>query len=31
MNTANRFCRSASLKEIHKHRHVLTPGRNVGA
>ena len=25
------FCKSASLEEIRKHRHVLTPGRYVGA
>ena len=25
------FCKSASLEEIHKHGHVLTPGRYVGA
>ena len=25
------FCRSASLEEIRKHGHVLTPGRYVGA
>ena len=25
------FCKSASLEEVHKHGHVLTPGRYVGA
>ncbi len=25
------FCKSAALAEIHKHGHVLTPGRYVGA
>jgi type I restriction enzyme M protein len=25
------FCKSATLEEIHKHGHVLTPGRYVGA
>ena len=25
------FCKSASLEEIRKHGHVLTPGRHVGA
>ena len=25
------FCKSASLKEIHKHGYVLTPGRYIGA
>ena len=25
------FCKSAALEEIHKHGHVLTPGRYVGA
>ena len=25
------FCKSAELKEVRKHRHVLTPGRYVGA
>jgi type I restriction enzyme M protein len=25
------FCKSASLDEIRKHSHVLTPGRYVGA
>ena len=25
------FCKSASLEEIRKHSHVLTPGRYVGA
>ena len=25
------FCKSATLEEIHKHGHVLTPGRFVGA
>ena len=25
------FCKSASLEEIYKHGHVLTPGRYVGA
>jgi len=25
------FCKSASLDEVHKHGHVLTPGRYVGA
>ncbi len=25
------FCRSASLEEVRKHGHVLTPGRHVGA
>ena len=25
------FCKSASLEEIRKHGHVLTPGRYVGA
>ena len=25
------FCKSATLQEIHKHGHVLTPGRYVGA
>jgi type I restriction enzyme M protein len=25
------FCRSATLEEIRKHGHVLTPGRYVGA
>jgi type I restriction enzyme M protein len=25
------FCKSAPLDEIHKHGHVLTPGRYVGA
>ena len=25
------FCKSASLEEIHRHGHVLTPGRYVGA
>ena len=25
------FCKSATLKEIRKHGHVLTPGRYVGA
>jgi type I restriction enzyme M protein len=25
------FCKSATLEEIHKHSHVLTPGRYVGA
>ena len=25
------FCRSAPLEEVHKHGHVLTPGRYVGA
>ena len=25
------FCKSATLEEVHKHGHVLTPGRYVGA
>jgi type I restriction enzyme M protein len=25
------FCKSAPLEEVHKHGHVLTPGRYVGA
>ena len=25
------FCRSAPLEEVHKHGHVLTPGRYAGA
>ena len=25
------FCKSATLEEIHRHGHVLTPGRYVGA
>ena len=25
------FCKSASLEEVRKHGHVLTPGRYVGA
>jgi type I restriction enzyme M protein len=25
------FCKSAALEEVRKHRHVLTPGRYVGA
>jgi type I restriction enzyme M protein len=25
------FCRSATLEEIRKHNHILTPGRYVGA
>jgi type I restriction enzyme M protein len=25
------ICKSATLEEIHKHGHVLTPGRYVGA
>ena len=25
------FCKSTTLEEVHKHSHVLTPGRYVGA
>ena len=25
------FCKSAAMEEVHKHGHVLTPGRYVGA
>lgn len=31
MPSAAGFCKSATLEEIRKHGHVLTPGRYVGA